>query len=173
MGRPRCFPRREFTSVGYTPGIVDRALPQILIRHQIVESRISRFQRLMNSSMSPMHASDQIRDKATNTSEPMNSFIGSLASANARPRRSEESQAGGGPRPAREGTRGETSHGLRRYSSSSTSHVSLIITLPPSSIRQKTCELFDRIPERVDSLAKRSTWDTAQTPTRSSPRDQR
>jgi hypothetical protein len=47
-----------------------------------------------------------------NTSEPMKIFIGSLASATARPQRSEESQAGGRPRPALEGTRGESSHGL-------------------------------------------------------------
>jgi hypothetical protein len=37
----------------------------------------------------------------------MKTFIGSLASATARPQRSEESQAGGRPRPALEGTRGE------------------------------------------------------------------
>ena len=42
----------------------------------------------------------------------MKTFIGPLASANARPQRSEESQAGGCPRPAPEGTKGESSHGL-------------------------------------------------------------
>jgi hypothetical protein len=50
-------------------------------------------------------------ERVINTSEPMKTFIGSLASANARPQRSEESQAGGCPRPALEG-RGEPSHGL-------------------------------------------------------------
>jgi hypothetical protein len=42
----------------------------------------------------------------------MKTFIGALASATARPSESEESQAGGRPRPALEGTRGEPGHGL-------------------------------------------------------------
>jgi len=39
----------------------------------------------------------------------MKTFIGALASATARPSRSEESQAGGRPRPALEGVRKEAS----------------------------------------------------------------
>jgi hypothetical protein len=43
------------------------------------------------------------QETKTDPSEPMKTFIGSLASATARPQRSEDSQAGGCPRPAPEG----------------------------------------------------------------------